>query len=105
MKNQHNDQKTQEEKIFSGTLRLNSKIIGLVLGMLCGSIIFIATNWLVIKGGETVGPHLSLLAQYFIGYRVSFLGSIIGFAYGFALGTLGGSLIGWIYNRIAAFRE
>ncbi len=105
MKNQRNYQKTQEEKIFSGSLMLNSKILGLVLGMLFGSVIFVATNWLVIKGGGIVGPHLSLLGQYFIGYRVSFLGSFIGFAYGFALGTLGGALVGWIYNRIAAFRE
>jgi ABC-type dipeptide/oligopeptide/nickel transport system permease subunit len=56
-------------------------------------------------GGDPVGPHLGLLGQFFIGYRVSFLGSIIGFAYGFALGTLSGSLIGWIYNKIVVFRN
>ncbi len=105
MNTSDNNGRTNEEKLFTGTLRLNSKIFGLTLGLLCGLLIFIATNWLVLKGGETVGPHLSLLSQYFIGYRVSFLGSFIGFAYGFALGTLGGALVGWIYNRIAAFRE
>jgi len=96
---------TEEEKIFSGILWLNAKALGLVLGLLFGLAIFIATNWLVLKGGRLVGPHLSLLSQYFIGYKVSFLGSIIGFGYGFALGTLSGALIGWIYNKIAAFRE
>jgi ABC-type dipeptide/oligopeptide/nickel transport system permease subunit len=60
---------------------------------------------LVLKGGKPVGPHLQLLSQYFIGYRVSFLGSFIGFAYGFALGTLSGALIGWIYNKIVALRN
>lgn len=76
-----------------------------------GLAIFIATNWLVIKGGLTpngeyvVVPHLQLLSQFFIGYRVSFLGSIIGFAYGFAVGPLGGALIGWIYNKIVDFRN
>jgi hypothetical protein len=105
-------QKTNDERLFSGILRLNAKILGLVLGLLMGWGIFIATNWLVIKGGLTgpggehiVGPHLQLLSQFFIGYRVSFLGSIIGFAYGFALGTLSGGLIGWIYNRIVLFRH
>jgi ABC-type dipeptide/oligopeptide/nickel transport system permease subunit len=68
-------------------------------------VIFFATNWLVIKGGDQVGPHLELLGQYFIGYRVSFLGSLIGLAYGFALGTLFGMFIGWIYNRIVKFRN
>jgi ABC-type dipeptide/oligopeptide/nickel transport system permease subunit len=92
---------TNEEKLFSGTLWLNVKAMGLVLGLVSGLAIFIATNWLVLKGGEHVGPHLQLLSQYFIGYRVSFLGSFIGFAYGFAVGTICGALIGWIYNRIA----
>jgi len=94
-----------EEKLFSGTLWLNVKVVGLVLGLVSGLAIFIATNWLVIRGGETVGPHLQLLSQYFIGYRVSFLGSFVGFAYGFAVGTLCGALIGWIYNKVAGARK
>lgn len=100
------------EKLFSGILRLNAKILGLVLGLLIGMAIFIATNWLLIKGSHitpsgayVVGPHLQLLSQFFPGYRVSFLGSFIGFAYGFAVGTLSGTMIGWIYNRIVASRN
>lgn len=103
---------SEDEKLFSAILRLNSKVFGLVLGLLIGSMIFVATNWLVIKGGHVtpegehvVGPHLQLLSQFFIGYRVSFVGSLIGFAYGFALGTLGGALVGWIYNRIVDLRN
>ncbi len=103
---------SEEEKIFTGILRLNAKVMGLIFGLLMGLAIFIATNWLVIKGGHVtesgeyvVGPHLQLLSQYFIGYSVSFLGSIIGFIYGFAIGTLGGSLVGWIYNRIVDLRN
>lgn len=100
------DQKpaASEEKLFSGVLWLNTKVMGLALGLMFGLVIFIATNWLVLKGGERIGPHLQLLSQYFIGYSVSFGGSIIGFAYGFAVGTLSGSLVGWIYNKIAEFR-
>jgi len=103
---------TDEEKLFTGILRLNARILGLILGILMGSLIFIATNWLLIKGGHitpngeyVVGPHLQLLSQFFIGYKVSFLGSIIGFFYGFAIGTFCGALIGWIYNRIVDFRK
>jgi len=94
----------EEEKLFGGTLWLNAKVLGLVLGLVFGLIVFLATNWLVLKGGRSVGPHLALLSQYFIGYRVSFLGSLIGFAYAFALGTIIGALIGWIYNRISGLR-
>ncbi|MDM8550927.1 hypothetical protein QUF72_12645 [Desulfobacterales bacterium HSG2] len=96
---------TDEEKLFSGIVWLNTGILGLALGLLCGLAIFIATNWLVLKGGEDVGSHLRLLSQYFIGYKVSFVGSLIGFAYGFAVGTLSGALIGWIYNKFVAFRN
>jgi len=95
----------EEEKLLKGTLLLNAKAFGLVLGLLTGLVIFIATNWLVLKGGDQVGPHLRLLSQYFIGYRVTFVGSLIGFAYGFALGTLSGAFIGWVYNKIAALRD
>ena len=103
---------TDEEKLFSGVIRFNAKVWGLVCGLLAGLAIFIATNWLIIKGGHinargeyVVGPHLRLLSQFFIGYRVSFFGSIIGFAYGFAVGTLSGALIGWIYNKIVDLRN
>jgi hypothetical protein len=48
-----NDAKKKEEKLFSGVLRLNAKMLGLVTGLLTGFVIFIATNWLVIRGG----PH------------------------------------------------
>ena len=97
--------KTDNDRLVSGILLLNAKALGLVLGLVFGLVIFIATNWLVIKGGKTVGPHLILLSQYFIGYRVTFWGSLIGFGYGFVLGTLSGSMLGWIYNKIAGIRD
>lgn len=105
VKAENKARQTEEEKLFSGILWLNMKALGFALGLLFGLAMFIATNWLVLKGGEPVGPHLGLLSQYFIGYKVSFLGSFIGFAYGFAVGTLSGALIGWIYNKIVEVRN
>ncbi len=102
VKSKQNNEITDEEKIFRGVLWLDVKVLGLALGLICGLVIFIATNWLVVKGGNPVGPHLSLLGQYFIGYTVSFLGSIIGFFYGFSVGTIAGALMGWIYNKVNA---
>ena len=103
---------TLERRLGNAVLILNAKVLGLVLGLVFGSVIFIMTNWLILKGGHitqedqyVVGPHLRLLGQFFLGYRVSFVGSLVGFAYGFALGTLTGSLIGWIYNRLTARRN
>jgi len=102
MKGPKQEGRAVEQKLFSGVLWLNAKVFGLTLGIVCGLALFLATNWLVLKGGKSVGPHLSLLSQYFIGYRVSFLGSFVGFLYGFALGTLTGSFVGWFYNKLAA---
>jgi len=101
MNGRNEEDRAAEQKLFSGVLWLNTKVFGLTLGIVCGLALFLATNSLVVKGGATVGPHLALLSQYFIGYRVSFPGSFIGFLYGFALGTLTGSFIGWFYNKIA----
>lgn len=103
--------KYDEEKLLQAVAILNAKMLGIILGITFGLVIFIVTIWLVIKGpqlspsGEyVVGPHLQLLSQFFIGYSVSYLGSIIGFLYGFALGTICGALIGWIYNKIVMLR-
>jgi len=102
----------EELELLKSTVRFNAKIFGIALGLLFGSVIFLATNWLIIKGGPTdltgevvIGPHLALLSQYFIGYRVTFVGSLIGLAYGFALGALTGWLLVWVYNRMAGFRD
>jgi len=99
------DRKSLEAIVLTRVLRLNTKIHGLVIGLLAGLTIFVATNWLVFKGGEVVGPHLALLGQFFIGYRVTFGGSFIGAAYGFISGFLIGSFVAWMYNRLVTLRQ
>jgi hypothetical protein len=85
-------------------LRLEAVVQGVAWGLVAGLGLFLATNWLVLKGGRVVGPHLSLLRQFFIGYEVSFKGSLIGFAYAFVCGFLAGYLVSRVYNRIASKR-
>lgn len=99
------DRKNLEHVVLTRVLRLNAKIHGLVTGLLVGLSIFVATNWLLLKGGEVVGPHLALLGQFFIGYRVTFGGSLIGAAYGFISGFLIGSFVAWMYNRLVVLRQ
>lgn len=81
-------------------LRLNARAWGIAMGLLLGGGLFVATNFLVLKGGDPVGPHLALLSNYFPGYRVTFVGSLIGFVYAFVLGYGLGRLIGGVYNRL-----
>jgi hypothetical protein len=94
-----------EEVVLTAVLRLNAAIHGVVTGLVVGLAIFVATNWLILKGGDVVGPHLALLGHYLIGYRVTFVGSLIGFVYGFVGGFLGGYLVARMYNSLANRRE
>jgi hypothetical protein len=95
------DGKELERVLLTRVLRLNAKIQGVMVGLLAGLALFVATNWLVLKGGAVVGPHLALLGQYFIGYRVTFVGSLIGFAYAFASGFVVGYGFATLYNFFA----
>ncbi len=81
-------------------LRLNARAWGIAGGLLLGFGLFIATNVLVLEGGANVGPHLSLLRNYFPGYSVTFGGSFIGFIYAFVIGYAIGRVIGSVYNRL-----
>ena len=75
------------------TLCLTTAVIGDVL-------VFLITAVLLLKGGESVGPHLSLLGQYFPGYTVSWIGSIVGFFWGALLAGILGFIFGSVYNRV-----
>ena len=99
------DNNAIERLVLVELMRLNGVILGIVLGLVIGLGIFIATIILLIKGGEPVGPHLALLGQYFIGYRVTFAGSLIGFLYGVLFGFVLGYVIASLYNWMANFRE
>jgi hypothetical protein len=94
-----------EDVVLTRLLRLNAVFTGLVTGILAGLGVFGATNWLILKGGPVVGPHLALLGQFFIGYRVTFVGSLIGFGYALVCGFVMGFAVAWIHNRVVTYRE
>lgn len=90
-----------DTSVQDSILALNAQAWGISFGLLFGGGLFLATNFLVIKGGPDVGRHLNLLAAFFPGYRVTFLGSVIGFVYAFVCGWAIGRIIGAVYNRLA----
>jgi hypothetical protein len=92
--------RTQEDQIKRTVIKLNVMSTGIIFGILAGFGLFIATIWLVIKGGPNPGPHLALLNQYFPGYSVTWSGSLIGFFYAFIVGLISGALLGAVYNRL-----
>jgi len=74
-------------------------------GLVFGAGLFLATAWLILKGGPRTGQHLQLLGQYFIGYSVTWPGACLGFVYGALTGGLAGWLVCTTYNFIAGLRS
>jgi hypothetical protein len=94
----------EQRELRRVTLRLNAQAWGVSFGLLLGMGLFLATIVLVLKGGDNVGAHLSLLANYFPGYRVTVAGAFLGFIYAFVIGYALGRLIGAVYNKVAQIR-
>ncbi len=92
---------TRDDSLQSTLLSLNARAWGIAFGLVLGGGLFLATLFLVIKGGPTPGQHLQLLGAFFPGYRVSVLGSLVGFVYAFVVGYALGRVIGEVYNRLA----
>ena len=94
-----------EELIRHAVARLRAGVLATSFGLVGGSVLAVATIWLLIRGGENVGQHLSLLANFFPGYSVSWIGVPIGFFWaGLACGLIGW-VVGWIYNWVAGRRD
>src|SRR5581483_8528238 len=94
-----------EQVVLTQVIRMNATINGIVAGFLAGCVILIATLWLVIKGGDVVGPHQGLLDQFFPGYGVTWVGSLVGFIYGGLVGFAVGYFVSSTDNMIVALRR
>lgn len=95
----------EEIVLRQAVARLQAGILAVTFGMVSGFGLFVATAWLLIRGGPDVGRTLGLLGNYFPGYRVTWPGSLLGLVYGALVGAVVGWSIGWIYNRVADLRR
>ena len=87
-----------DELIEAVFARLDAVALGAAAGAVMGLGVFLATAILLLKGGPVVGPTLSLLSQYLIGYSVSWRGALVGLIEGGIVGFVLGSLTGWSWN-------
>jgi protoporphyrinogen oxidase len=87
------------QRILAGTFAKMDKLaFATATGLTAGLGLFMATIWLIIKGGDVVGPNLSLLGQYFIGYTVTVKGAFVAFGYSFFWAFLFGWLFAYLRN-------
>lgn len=91
-------EEAMREAFSKAFAKLDRTALGTALGVVGGLGLFAATLWLLLKGGEPVGPHLDLLRQFLPGYRVSLAGGVLGMLYGFGLGFIAGWSIAFLRN-------
>lgn len=100
-----NEQEIEWALINQAVARLRATIMAVVVGLTSGTAIFLATAWLVIRGGPHVGATLGLLRHYWPGYSVTWAGAFIGFFYAALIGSLTGWVVAYIYNKLVNLRH
>jgi hypothetical protein len=81
---------------------VHKRALGVAVGTACGFILFALTVFHVVLKPE--GPSLTLLAQYFYGYEVSWKGAFIGLFWGFVTGFVMGWFVAFMRNFVTAVR-
>jgi hypothetical protein len=79
-------------------MKLDAKALGAALGLVWAAFVFVATLWVSQKGS---GEHLLLLARFYLGYSVSFVGAVVGAFWAFVHALATGWLVASLYNRLA----
>jgi hypothetical protein len=91
----------ERQLVERAVARLRVGALAVVGALFAGVALWLATAWLVLRGGPVVGPHLGLLRIYMPGYSVSWSGACLGFGYGTVLGGVSGAAVAWLYNLLA----
>jgi protoporphyrinogen oxidase len=87
-----------DELIEAAFAKLDPVALGGAVGVVSGAMIFLATAALLLKGGPVVGPTLSLLSNYLLGFKVTWSGAVIGLIEGGVIGFGLGFVMAWIRN-------
>lgn len=78
--------------------KIDPVALGFSTGLTSGLILLLSTLWLVLKGGDVIGPNMALLGQFFPGYMVNVPGAFIGLLYAGLLGFILGFGLAYLRN-------
>jgi len=87
-----------EDIIERAFARVDGMALGVAIGSVLGVLLFVATAVLLLRGGDVVGPNLSLLAIYFWGFAVTWKGAFVALVEGGIGGFFLGGLIAGLHN-------
>ena len=94
-----------EQRIREVYARFDPVALGVAIATVTGPALLLATVALLLRGGDVVGPNLSLLGNFLLGYTVSWSGALLGFVEA----SIGGYLLGWflatLTNAILRYEE
>ena len=86
------------DSMTAALVRLNARILGGVLALLCGGGLFLVTCVLVLQGGPRTGQMLGLLDHFLPGFYVSPAGAVAGGLSAAVLGYGVGLCVGRAYG-------
>jgi protoporphyrinogen oxidase len=84
-------------------IRMNTAIMAMLGAFFGAAGLWLATAVLLMRGGDDVGRHLSLLSIFLSGYEVSWNGAFIGAFWGALIGATSGAVVYWSYSRTLRF--
>ena len=84
-------------RLLKTAVRMNMIVMAIAFGLLGGSILWLSTIILLLRGGYNVGLHLSLLSVFLPGYSVTWSGAWVGLGWGLIFGGLSGAILYWSY--------
>ena len=82
--------------IRRAVVRMRARIMGVVFAMVAGLGVWVATAWLLVRGGTNVGEHLVLLRNYMPGFSVTWPGAFVGLFWG----AVFGAVVCWVFARV-----
>lgn len=81
-------------------MMLNVKAFAIAVAVVWGLGIFIGTWWIILLDGAS--SDMTSLGYIYRGYTITPVGSVIGMTWGLVDGLIGGAILAWLYNLIAA---
>ena len=86
-------------EILRRGVRLNTILLGLVMGLGAGIGLFLFTHLSILLTGESAGQYLNLLGIFLPGYSATAGGAWYGLLWGFVVGATSGGFVYFIYAR------
>jgi len=105
MKSDERNRELEWALIDSAVARLRASVLAVVFAFTCGTGMFLATAWLLVRGGTNVGATLGLMRHYWPGFSVTWPGAFIGFFYAAMIGGVVGWIVAFTYNKLVALRH